>query len=159
MSIQILPLTLTFSGRILLQLRSAPFFCPGISNRSNQKTSIQKIIKSVRALTRRSMDIVEVATVSPPRRLNRGLAASRQSIDLVLQDPARAWTRPRDAVRHPVTTVKRCGMCGRRRAEGVHSPFGALVARDIRAVPFRDRVAGRKWSAAAAAENLALCRK
>ena len=34
------------------------------------------------------MDIVEVATVSPPRRLNRDLAASRQSIDLVLQDPA-----------------------------------------------------------------------
>ena len=89
MSIQILPLTLTFSGRTFwLQLRSAPFFCPGISNRSNQKTSIQKIIKSVRALTRRSMDIVEVATVSPPRRLNRDLAASRQSIDLVLQDPA-----------------------------------------------------------------------
>jgi len=34
------------------------------------------------------MDIVEVATVSPPRRLNRGLAASRQSIALVFQDPA-----------------------------------------------------------------------
>ena len=81
---------------------------------------IQKIIKLVRALTRRSMDIVEVATVSPPRRLNRDLAASRQSM-----------ATPRDAVRHPVTTV---GRCGRRRAEGVHTAFGALVARGRSAI-------------------------
>ncbi len=34
------------------------------------------------------MDIVEVVAVSPPRRLNRDLAASRQGIGLVFQDPA-----------------------------------------------------------------------